>query len=125
MKIRTGDNVKVLYGKDAGKIGQIIKVDTRKKMVWVQDINKFKKNVKGDGQTRVSQVVTIIKPLPASKVQIVDNDGKATRVKFEMKDGTKTRVSLKSGKSIETKSANKEEVEAKPKSKSKKKSEDK
>lgn len=96
MKIKKGDTVKMLYGKDSGRQGQIVAVDTKKGKVVVEGLNIYKKHLKGDGRTRVSEIITITKPVSISKVMLVcPNCNKPTRVGFEIKDGEKDRVCKK------------------------------
>ena len=102
MRIVKGDTIKVLYGKYAGKTGVVTAVLTKKKQVVVDGINKAKRHIKGNGKSKVSGIVEISKPMPLSKVQLVDSTGKATRVKYEIKDGKKLRVSVKTGKPFES-----------------------
>ncbi len=103
MRIKKGDTVKILYGKDSSKTGKVIKILRKQNMVVVDGLNMFKKHVKGDGREKSSEIVNIYKPLHMSKVMLVDPiSGKATRVKFEVgKDKSKIRLSVKSGKSID------------------------
>ncbi len=101
MRIRLNDTVKVLYGKDAGKRGRVVKVYPEKRMVVVEGVNMYKRHVKGDGRGRQSEIVSLLKPMPVSKVQLIDPaTGMPTRVRFEVIDGVKTRVSVKTGKPL-------------------------
>lgn len=128
MRIRKGDTVKVLYGKDSGKTGKVVRVVKKERRVVVEGVNLFKKHVKGDGQKRSSEIVTISKALPASKVMLIDpSDNKPTRVKYELASNGKKRVSVRSKKSIDAskttpvkKEAPKSEKKTTKKSKSKK-----
>lgn len=128
MKIKKGDTVKMLYGKDSGRQGTVIVVDTKKERVIVEGLNMYKKHIKGDGRTRVSEIVTISKSVPISKVMLVCPEcGKPTRVGYKIEKDGKVRVCKKCGKVIEDKTtekpkeeSKKEEKDAKKKSKSKK-----
>lgn len=101
MRIKTGDTVKVLYGKDSGKTGKVVKVLPRSEEVVVEGMNQYKRHVKGDGRTKVSEIINITKPMPVAKVQLVDPDtGKPTRVGYKVDGGKKVRVSKKTGKEI-------------------------
>ena len=102
MKIKKGDTVKVLYGKDSGKQGKVVAVDIKKNSVVVEGVNMFKKHVKGDGRTRTSEILNITKPMSISKVMLVcSNCGKTTRVGLKREDGKVVRVCKKCGKNIE------------------------
>lgn len=110
MKIKKGDTVKVLYGKDSGKSGRVVTVDTKKSTLVVEGVNIFKKHVKGDGRTRTSEIINISKPMSVSKVMLVCNNcGKTTRVGVNRVDGKYARVCKKCGKNIEIVEEKKEE----------------
>jgi large subunit ribosomal protein L24 len=118
MKIKKGDTVKMLYGKDSGRQGVIVAVDTKKGRVVVEGLNTYKKHIKGDGRTRVSEIVSITKPVPISKVMLVcPSCRKATRIGYKIENDKKIRVCKKCGKAIEPK-----EVKAEEKKETKKKS---
>ena len=124
MKIRKGDTVKILYGKDSGRTGKVVRVFRKDMKVVVEGVNEFKKSVKGDGRGRVAEIATILKPLPVSKVMLVDPEsGKSTRIKMSKSGKGKERIAVRTGKSIETKPTKenpKKGVETKPVSKKKK-----
>ena len=103
MKIKRGDTVKVLYGKDSGKQGKVVAVNTKKESVVVEGVNIFKRHIKGDGRTRTSEILDVTKPMSVSKVMLVCNNcGKTTRVKIQRKDGNVVRICSKCGKEIDT-----------------------
>lgn len=122
MKIKKGDTVKILYGKDSGKQGSVVAVDPKGKKVVVEGINVFKKHVKGDGRTKTSEILTIVKPLDVSKVILICSScGKPTRVGIQ-RDGDKVeRVCKKCKKVIEV-IEKKEEPKKEKNSSTKKKS---
>lgn len=98
MRIVKGDKVKVLYGKDAGKIAVVLAVNPKKSELVVEGVNVYTKHVKGDKKGKAGGILEIIKPMPIAKVQLVNDDsGKATRVKYETVDGIKSRVAVKGG----------------------------
>ena len=102
MKIKKGDIVKVLYGKDAGKQGKVVAVDMKKNRVVVEGVNVFKKHVKGDGRTKTSEILTIVKSMDVSKVMLIcPNCSKATRVGVKREEGKVLRVCKKCNKVIE------------------------
>lgn len=110
MRIKTGDTVKVLYGKDAGKIAAVLAVNPKKDMIVVDGVNMFKKHIKGDGQTKKSEIVNIVKPVPVSKVMIVcPNCSKATRIGAQEGE----RICKKCGKSLDKKVESKAKKEDK------------
>lgn len=127
MKIKKGDTVKVLYGRDSGKIGKVLRVLRKDQKIVVDGVNMFKKHVKGDGQSKASEIITISKPLHSSKVMLIDpKDNKPTRVKMGVDaTGNKVRESVKSGVSLdqqkEVRAKEKSTVESKEKPKTKEK----
>ncbi|MBP5204149.1 50S ribosomal protein L24 [bacterium] len=110
MKIKKGDKVKILYGKETGKTGVVAVVNPKNNTVVVEGLNLYKRHIKGDGRTRTSEIITIEKPFPASKVMFIcPLCGKATRIKMKKDDKKVVRVCAKCGKEIA-------EVESKKKS---------
>lgn len=100
MKIRVGDIVKVLRGKDAGHSSVVERVYPKSKKVLIKGVNEVKRhlkvNDKGEGG-----IVTISKPLDASKVMVVCPDcGKPTRIGYKVVDGKKVRFCKKCSKVI-------------------------
>ena len=71
IKIKKADTVKVLYGKDSGKTGKVLKVIAKGNKVVVEGLNIFKKHLKGDGRQRQSEIVDLIKPMDVAKVMLV------------------------------------------------------
>ena len=102
MKIKKGDQIKIVMGKDKGKTGKIEKVFTKENMVLVPNINEFKRHVKGRFAGQKSEIVTITKPITLAKVALVcPNCKKITRVGYEIKkDGKKVRICRKCKKEI-------------------------
>ena len=102
MKIRKGDEVIVLAGKDKGATGKVLRVIPREERVVVEGVNLITKNIKADQQRagKESGRVTVEAPLHVSNVAIVQ-DGKPVRVGYRInEDGTKVRISRRSGKEI-------------------------
>jgi large subunit ribosomal protein L24 len=102
MKIRKGDEVIVLAGKDKGATGKVLRVIPREERVVVEGVNLITKNIKADQQRagKESGRVTVEAPLHVSNVAIVE-DGKPVRVGYRINDdGTKVRISRRSGKEI-------------------------
>ncbi|POM25388.1 50S ribosomal protein L24 [Actinomadura rubteroloni] len=102
MKIRKGDEVIVIAGKDKGKTGKVLRVDLRRERVVVEGANLITKNIKADAQRagKESGRVTVEAPLHVSNVALVE-DGKPVRVGYRFNDdGTKVRISRRSGKEI-------------------------
>ncbi len=96
-KIKTGDEVVVLAGKDKGQKGKVLKIITDKDRVLVEGVNIIKKHVKPSAENPQGGIVEKEAPIHISNVALVDpKTGTATRVSFEIKDGKKVRVSKKS-----------------------------
>lgn len=120
MKIKKGDTVKVLYGKDAGKQGRVVAVDIKKNHIVVEGVNIYKKHVKGDGRTRTSEILNITKPMDVSKVMLICNScGKSTRVGIKREGEVVSRICKKCGKTIEVVKEVEKKEEEKPKAKKK------
>lgn len=101
MKIRINDTVQIMTGKDKGKTGKVLRVLPAKNMVMVEGINQFKRHMKGQAQGQKSEIITITKPLNASKVSLIDpKKKKPTRVGFKIEKGKKVRISRKSQSEI-------------------------
>jgi large subunit ribosomal protein L24 len=110
MKIKKGDTVKMLYGKDRGRQGTVVAVDTKKGRVVVEGLNMYKKHIKGDGRTRVSEIINISKSVPVSKVMLVCPEcGKPTRIGYKREGDKKVRICKKCGKAVEPKEEEKKE----------------
>jgi large subunit ribosomal protein L24 len=102
MKIKKGDTIKVLYGKDAGKQAPVIAVNPKKNTVVADGLNVYKRHIKGDGRNKNSEIVNIVKPMPVSKVMLVCPEcKKATRVEMKIEGDKKVRVCKKCKKVID------------------------
>jgi len=101
MKIRKGDNVVVITGRDKGKTGSVLRVFPTENRVLVQGVNTVKRHTKPrPGQT--GGIVEKENPIHASNVALIDpKDNKPTRVGFKTIDGRKLRVALRSGEMID------------------------
>jgi len=101
LKIKKGDMVQVMIGKDKGKKGTVEKVLPSKSMVVVENINQFKRHVKSRMKGQKSEIVTITKPLHVSKVSLIDpKKKKPSRVGYKITKGKKERVSRMSGEVV-------------------------
>ena len=100
-KIKKGDSVVVLSGKDKGRTGEVIKSLPKDGKVVVAGVNIATRHRKPTQENPQGGLVRTDAPMHASKVAIADpKDGKPTRVRFETKDGKKVRVAVKSGETI-------------------------
>jgi large subunit ribosomal protein L24 len=99
MKIKKGDTVVVISGKNRGTSGKVELVLTKKDMIIIDGVNVVKKHRKANQQSRKGQIVEKSMPIHISNVMLADpKGGKATRVRIERnKDGARERVAVKSG----------------------------
>lgn len=101
LKIRKGDDVIIVAGKDKGKTGKVLKVFPQDAKILVSGINTVKKHTKPT-QTQEGGIVTKEAPMHISNVAHVDpKTGVATKVAIKvLEDGSKVRVAKKSGEII-------------------------
>lgn len=99
MKIKKGDNVIVIAGKDKGKTGSVEKVFAKVSMVLVSGVNTMTKHQKNRRTRSQGQVIKKAAPIHISNVAFVEG-GKPVRVGYKVTDDKKGRVSRKSGKAI-------------------------
>ena len=101
-KIRKGDRVVVLTGKDKGRTGEVVKVMPKEGNALVRGVNTVRRHQK---QTPQQEAGIIVKeaPIDLSNLAIADpKDGKPTRIGFKFKeDGTKVRFAKRSGELID------------------------
>ncbi len=102
MKLKVGDKVVVIAGKDKGSEGKIIKTLKAENKVVVEGVNKVKKHLKPTGN-EAGSIIEMEAPLHASNVMIVDSKTKkGTRIGHTTnKDGKKIRVSKKSNEKLD------------------------
>ena len=100
-KIRKGDTVVVLSGKDKGKTGEVTRAMPKDGKVIVAGVNVGVRHRKPSQANPQGGLERREAPLRASKVAIADpKSGKPTRVRFEIRDGKKVRIAAKSGELI-------------------------
>lgn len=96
LKIKKGDQVKILRGKDKGRTGVIEKVIFKKNQAVIDGVNIVKKHVKPQGEKQPGGIVEIAKPLDLSKIGLICPKCKAvTRVGFKQGGKDKKRVCKK------------------------------
>ena len=102
MKIKKGDQVQVMTGRDKGKRGRVIEVLAKENKVLVEGINIVKKAVRPNPRAGIhGGIVEKEAPLQASNVMVIV-DGKPTRIGYQiLADGRKVRVSKKTGSVLE------------------------
>ncbi|HTG37734.1 50S ribosomal protein L24 [Sphingomonas sp.] len=96
-KIKKGDKVVVLSGKDKGKTGEVVRSMPREDKVVVAGVNVAVRHKKPTQTAPQGGLERSEAPLHISKVAHVTADGKPTRVRFEIRDGKKVRVAAKTG----------------------------
>lgn len=99
-KIKKGDTVKVIAGKDLGKEGKVTSVDVKNHKIVVEGINKVTKHTKPSAQNQNGGIVEKEAAFDISNVMLVV-DGKTTRVGFKVEDGKKVRIAKATGKAID------------------------
>ncbi|MEM1131362.1 50S ribosomal protein L24 [Alterisphingorhabdus coralli] len=101
-KIKKGDDVVVLSGKDKGKTGSVTQVMPKEGKVVVSGVNMIARHRKPTQQNPQGGIDRYEAPMAISKVAVADpKSGKPTRVRIEEKDGKKVRVAVKSGETID------------------------
>ncbi len=96
MKIKKGDNVKILIGKDKGKTGKVEKVYPARGKVLVAGVNEFKRHLKSRTQNQKSEIVTINKPVPVGNVAIFCGKcKKSARISFKIEKGARGEANKK------------------------------
>ncbi|MGC6471664.1 MAG: 50S ribosomal protein L24 [Parvibaculales bacterium] len=101
-KIKKGDRVIVLAGRDKGKTGEVLGIFPEEKRALVQGVNIVRRHQRQTAQTE-GGIIARESKIDLSNIAIADpKDGKATRVGFQIqKDGTKVRVAKRSGEVID------------------------
>ena len=104
MKIKKGDTVVVIAGKDKGAKGKVIAAFPRRDKVLVEGVNRMKKHEKIRTTQRGSKtggIVTQEAAIHISNVQLVDSEGKPTRIGYRRdENGQKVRIARTTGKDL-------------------------
>jgi len=101
MKLKKGDQVKILRGKDKEKTGKIEKVFAKEGMALIPGVNEYKRHLKARSQRQPSEIITVTKPMKLSNLSIICPNCKlATRVKFIIDGEKKNRACVKCKKTI-------------------------
>lgn len=102
LKIKKGDKVEVIAGKDRGKRGEVLAVSSQNMTVTVKKLGMITRHIKPKAAGQKGERITVEGPINISNVALVcPHTDKPTRVGFLVKEGAKVRVSKKSGKEIE------------------------
>ncbi len=102
LRIKKGDTVKVLSGKDKGKTGKILTVLPARGKVVVDNVNMHTKFERGRKAGESGKKIVFAAPVSVSKVMLVDpNSGNPSRIGFKfLENGNKQRVAKQSGKAV-------------------------
>ena len=100
LKIKKGDTVKVIAGKDNGKEGKVVSVDPKNGKVVVEGVNVVKKHTKPSMANQNGGIITKEAPIDASDVMYV-HKGKTTRIGFKMENDKKVRFAKSTGDVID------------------------
>ena len=102
-RIKKGDRVLVISGKDKGITGTVQKVDLKRERVIVEGVNRVKKHTKQgttDRGVKTGGILTVEAPIHYSNVMLLDEDDQATRIAVKREDGKNIRISRRTGKEI-------------------------
>ena len=118
MKIKKGDTVKILVGKDADREGRVLAVLPDRNKIVVEGINIYKKHLKGDGKQKKSAIIEVAKPIQISNVMVIcPACGKPSRVTVKVEGKKRVRVCKKCKADLEDAPVEEEEKTSKKKSK--------
>ena len=98
-KLKKGDKVVVLAGKDKGKQGEITQVLPAKGKALVEGVNVAIRHVRQSQTSQGGRVPTAM-PIDLSNLALLDSNGKATRVGFREEDGKKVRFAKTTGEAV-------------------------
>ena len=99
-KIKKGDNVVVLAGKDKGRTGEVLQVMPKEDRALVRGINMVKRHQR-QSQTQEAGIINKEASIHLSNIAVAAKDGKPTRVGFSVVDGKKVRVAKRTGDVID------------------------
>jgi large subunit ribosomal protein L24 len=101
LKVKKGDRVRVLQGKDRGKDGEVTRVLPESGKVIVDGLNVAKKHQRATRATMQGGIIDKEMPIPVSNVAVLAADGKPTKVGFKVDDhGNKVRVARRTGEEL-------------------------
>lgn len=101
-RIRKGDRVMVISGKDRGKTGLVMEVRPREQRVIVEGLNIVKRHTKPRPPSEPGGVIEKPAPIHLSNVALIDpKDNRPTRVRIQEVDGVRVRVSARSGEKLD------------------------
>jgi large subunit ribosomal protein L24 len=107
LKIRSGDRVRVISGKDRGKSGRVLRTEPRSERVYVEGLNMVKRHTRprevagSQTQAQLGGVIEREGPIHISNVMLLDPKGQPTRVRIDRGEGKRLRVAVRSGAAID------------------------
>jgi large subunit ribosomal protein L24 len=100
MKVRKGDEVIVLQGKDKGRTGTVLEAFPKRNKVIVEGVNVVKRHTKSRSATQQAGIIDKLMPIDASNVAVVSK-GRPTRVGSRVEGERKVRVAKRTGEVLE------------------------
>jgi large subunit ribosomal protein L24 len=100
IKIKTGDNVKVITGNNKGSEGKVLKIVSDKNRLIVEGVNMVKKHMKPNAQNPQGGIIEKEASIHISNVSLLTPSGETTKVGYRMDDNKKVRFSKKSNEVI-------------------------
>lgn len=101
MKIKKGDNVIVIAGKDKGKSGKVLRALPKENKVIVEGVHIVKRHERANRKRQHGQIVDKTLPVHVSNVALTDpKTGKPTRIGISKENGKRVRVAKKSGSAV-------------------------
>jgi len=103
MRIRSGDRVQVMAGKDRGKQGRVLRVDPKRQKVFVEGLNMVKRHTRphqvagAQSEAALGGVIEREGPIHVSNVMLLDGKGKPTRIGIEREGAQRFRVARSTG----------------------------
>jgi large subunit ribosomal protein L24 len=107
LKIRSGDQVRVVSGKDRGKSGRVLRTEPANERVYVEGLNMIKRHTRprevagSQTQAQLGGVIEREGPIHISNVVLLDPKGQPTRVRIDRSGGERSRVAVRSGAVID------------------------
>lgn len=101
MKVKKGDNILIISGKDRGRTGKIVKVFVKERQILIEGVNLKKKHVRPKREGEKGQIVSVPSAINASNVKIIcPKCGKAVRIGYKMENKEKHRICKKCKQTI-------------------------
>ncbi|HDZ54418.1 MAG TPA: 50S ribosomal protein L24 [Candidatus Nealsonbacteria bacterium] len=101
MRIKKGDNILIISGKDRGRKGKVLKVLPKREKIMVEGINLRKKHIRPRKSGEKGQIVEIVAPMNVSNVKLIcPKCGKATKIGYKLGEKEKYRICKKCGQRI-------------------------